>query len=244
MLELIDYFKRKKKEYKRIRKAKRLYKRDLRAPDVPMSQNIAHGQWVQYLIQLCDKPDAEVLEIGAREVIGSSLRSLFKHANYTGFDYHAGSNVDVVGDAHKLSQYFNKKFDLIFSSAVFEHLAMPWKVSHEIAKLLKVDGYVFVETHYAYSSHERPWHFFQFSEEALKILFSPAMGFECVEAGVSNPINGIFSMLANSGLRLKTVPALYCHSEYLGKKIRDTDFTWDSVAIEDLIATKYPSPKS
>lgn len=48
---------------------------------------------------------------------------------------------------------------LIFSSAVFEHFAMPWQVSIEMIKLLKEGGYLFIETHYSYSGHERPWHF-------------------------------------------------------------------------------------
>lgn len=45
---------------------------------------------------------------------------------------------------------------------------MPWKVSIEIIKLLKINGCVFIETHYSYSTHERPWHFFQFSQNARK----------------------------------------------------------------------------
>ena len=57
-------------------------------------------------------------------------------ASYVGFDFYPGENVDVVGDAHKLSSYFghDEKFDLIFSSAVFEHLHMPWIVAQEIQK--------------------------------------------------------------------------------------------------------------
>jgi 2-polyprenyl-3-methyl-5-hydroxy-6-metoxy-1,4-benzoquinol methylase len=53
--------------------------------------------------------------------------------------------VDIVGDAHKLSSYFEngKQFDIVFSSAVFEHFAMPWIVATEIAKILKVGGFVF-----------------------------------------------------------------------------------------------------
>ncbi len=37
-----------------------------------------------------------------------------------------GENVDLVIDAHRLSEYFDKEsFDLVISFAVFEHLAMP-----------------------------------------------------------------------------------------------------------------------
>jgi ubiquinone/menaquinone biosynthesis C-methylase UbiE len=153
-----------------------------------------------------------------------------------------------VGDAHKLSSYFenDEQFDLIYSSACFEHFAMPWVVVTEIAKLLKVGGTVFVETHFSFSAHERPWNFFQFSDMALKTLFSPALGFECIEAGMSNPIVGRFSSLADKYLRNTPVVGLYCHSEYLGKKVRDVEnFEWDKVTLKELVGeTKYPEPKA
>jgi SAM-dependent methyltransferase len=171
-----------------------------------------------------NKPGITVLEIGSREVTGESCsREELSKADYVGFDYYPGNNVDVVGDVHKLSSYFGEeeKFDIIFSSSCFEHFAMPWIVATEISKLLKVDGVVFIETHFSYSSHERPWHFFQFSDMALRVLFSEALGFECIEAGVSNPIVGRFSSLADKYLKNRPVSNLYCHSEYLGKKVRD-----------------------
>lgn len=121
---------------------------------------------------------------------------------------------------------------------------MPWVVALEITKLLKVGGFVFVETHFSFSSHERPWHFFQFSDMALKVLFSEALGFECVEAGMSNPIVGRFSSLADEYLKNKPISGLYCHSEFLGRKIRDVNcFDWAQVDLSSMVGnTKYPQP--
>jgi hypothetical protein len=216
------------------------------SPDVPLSNAVSHQNWMAHLIQLANRPGMKVLELGSREVTGkSSARTNFAAAEYVGFDYYPGPNVDVVGDAHQLSSYFDCSFDLIFSSAVFEHLAMPWIVATEISKLLNVGGYVFVETHFSYSSHERPWHFFQFSDMALRCLFSPAMGFECIEAGMSNPLVGRFSALADPYLRLKPVMGLYCHSEFLGRKTREVpEFAWSSINLDDVVgATVYPAPQ-
>lgn len=215
------------------------------ASDVPMSEMVSHKKWREYLVGIANKPGMRILEIGSREVTGTSnFREQFSLAEYVGFDYYPGRNVDVVGDAHKLSSYFEgqPKFDLIFSSSCFEHFAMPWIVSAEIAKLLEVEGIVFVETHFAYSSHERPWHFFQFSDMALRVLFSEALGFECLEAGVSNPIVGRFSSLADDYLKNRPVSSLYCHSEYLGRKVRDVgDFRWEQCDLVDVVgATHYP----
>src|SRR4051812_7484748 len=148
--------------------------------NVPTPKIVSHNNWKKYLVEIGNKPGMRILEIGSREVTGkSTARQELALAEYVGFDYYPGANVDVVGDAHKLSTYFDKdeKFDIIFSSACFEHFAMPWIVATEIAKLLKVGGVLIVETHFAFVAHERPWIFFQFSDMALKTLFSPALGF-------------------------------------------------------------------
>jgi SAM-dependent methyltransferase len=213
----------------------------------PLSKTISHKKWLKHLYEVGNKPGLRILEIGSREVTGKSeARKNFSNAAYVGFDFYPGNNVDVVGDAHKLSSYFNanEKFDIIYSSAVFEHLAMPWIVVREIAKLLKVGGIILIETHFSYSSHGRPWHFFQYSDMALKVLFSPAMGFECIEAGMSNPIVGRFSSLADNDLRNKPITGLYCHVEYLGRRTKEVEnFEWEDVNFMEVIGrTEYPEP--
>jgi SAM-dependent methyltransferase len=223
------------------------FDKEFLAPDVPMSRSVSHQKWQKHLYEIGNKPGMRVLEVGSREVTGASnARNEFSKAEYVGFDYYPGRNVDVVGDAHKLSSYFEQgeKFDIVYSSACFEHFAMPWVVAVEISKVLKVGGFVFVETHFSFASHERPWHFFQFSDMALKALFSEALGFECVEAGMSNPIVGRFSSLADPYLKNRPVGGLYCHSEYLGKKIRDVkNFDWKQIDLANVVGeTTYPKP--
>lgn len=218
------------------------------ADDVTIADEISHDNWRNYLKLLCDKPGMRVLEIGSRVVTGACLRDLFQYAEYTGFDFYQGENVDVVGDIHKLHTYFDEPFDLIFCSAVFEHLAMPWKASLEMIKLLKKNGYIFVETHYSYSSHERPWHFFQFSENALNVLFPECFGIKCVKKGCSNLLEGRFSSEASEYLQGNMVAGLYCHSEFLGQKIEEVSgekLSWDNISLEDVVgATKYPNIRS
>lgn len=182
------------------------FDRHFLSPDVPLSNLVSHQNWLAYLSELGNREGMRILELGSREVTGkSAARTTFAKAEYAGFDWYPGPNVDVVGDAHGLSTYFDRRFDIVYSSAVFEHLAMPWVVAMEISKVLKVGGYVFVETHFSYSSHERPWHFFQFSDMALRSLFSQAMGFECIEAGMSNPMVGRFSAYADRYLRFEPI---------------------------------------
>ena len=210
-------------------------------------KNIGHSKWLDYLIQIGNKKGMRILEVGSREVTGiSTARTKFDLVEYVGFDYYPGSNVDVVGDVHQLSSYFKpeEKFDIIFTSACFEHFAMPWIASVEMAKMLKVGGYIMVETHFSFGAHELPWNFFQFSDEGLRSLFPENLGIECLDLGMSNPIVGRFSSKADQYLRNRPIRGLYCHSEFLGKKIKDVpEFNWTSLVLKDLVGeTVYPMP--
>jgi len=213
--------------------------------EIPLAVVASHRNWAGYLSGKGNRKGVRILEIGSRVVTGANLRNQFSDAEYVGFDIYPGDNVDVVGDAHKLSRYFkqDEKFDIIFSSAVFEHLAMPWLVAVEIAKLLKVGGIVFVETHFSFATHQRPWNFFQYSDMGLKALFNSALGFRCIEAGFSNPMVGRFSSLADDYLRNSLIArGLYCHSEYLGEKVAEVEgFSWEMADLNEVVGgTVYP----
>jgi hypothetical protein len=62
---------------------------------------------------------------------------------------------------------------------------------------------------------------------------------------MSNPIVGRFSALADEDLRYKRISGLYCHSAYLGRKVREVpSFDWTQVNVADVVAgTAYPTPK-
>lgn len=189
-----------------------------------------------------------VLEIGSRSVISDALwKAVIPNCQYTGFDVLDGKNVDVVGDAHRLSDYFKpESFDLVISFAVFEHLAMPWVVAEEISKVLDVGGHLCVETHFSFSEHELPWHFFQFNSRALELLFCPELGFEIIDSGLDSPIVGRFSHFSAEYLQGKLVSDLYCHSSIIAKKIRSKDlkengqFDWRKVALRVSKESMYP----
>jgi SAM-dependent methyltransferase len=215
------------------------------ARDIPQATLTGHQGWGEHLVGLGNRAGLRILEIGSREVTGpNTLRRRFDQATYVGFDYYPGANVDVVGDAHRLSDYFDQPFDIIYTTAVFEHLAMPWLVAEEIAKVLKVGGLLMVETHFSYSAHERPWNFFQFSDMGLKVLFGPPLGFECLEASMQNPIVGRFSRFADRYLRFQPVTGLYCHAAFLGRKVRQVDaFQWRADDVPAMVSgTLYPPP--
>ncbi len=137
---------------------------------------------VPEFIKMVNAEGHELLEIGSRAENSPGSRNLVNHG-YVGFDFHDGSNVDVVGDAHKLSSYFprGKKFGAILSESVLEHIAMPWLVAREISAMLPVAGISCHKVPYMVGLHCLPWDFFRYTVEGLKSLFCPALGFEVLK---------------------------------------------------------------
>jgi hypothetical protein len=186
------------------------------------------------------------LEIGSREVTGPSrIKCHIPLASYTGFDIIEGPNVDIVGDAHELSsQIAAESVDFVYSTAVFEHLAMPWLVVEEVAKILKVGGVVGIETHFSHSEHEYPWHFYQFNEHALRNLFCPELGFEVLDSGMENPIVGRFSFDAKKSKVGDPIYSLYVHSSILARKTRAVDldhWNWRDCLTRIRSDSEYPA---
>lgn len=151
----------------------------------------ANHAWDSFLAE-AETPGKDVVELGSRVVaMGSTaLKDTFPHArSFIGVDIHPGPGVDVVADAHTLSARLGPATaDALFSSAVLEHLAMPWLAAAEMNRTLRPGGLVFHRTHQCWPVHETPNDFFRFSDEALRVLFGPAHGFETIAAGMAFPM--------------------------------------------------------
>ena len=135
-----------------------------------------------FLEAVSARPGASLLEIGSRARSGNTYRHLFPNlGRYVGLDVTSGENVDVVADAHTMSDVLPEPFDFAYSVSVFEHLLMPWVAAVELNRVLKPGGMAFVQSHPAWPLHEEPWDFFRFSRDAWKGLFNPLTGFEIVD---------------------------------------------------------------
>lgn len=218
-----------------------------RQPEISPPAYKATSDWLTLLVDEYNKPGMAVLEIGSRNVTGANHRSRFGQANYIGLDIHPGENVDIVGDIHKLEAYFEPgtQFDLIFCSAVFEHLYAPWLASEQMSRMLKVGGKVFVETHFSWRAHERPWNFFQFSDMGLRALFNQGLGYHVLDVGMDNPMIGFYTRLADPNLRYRKIRELYAHSMILAEKTHAVEhFDWSTIPVQQIVGeTSYPEPK-
>lgn len=202
-----------------------------------------HRTFSEFLARLRTKGSGmpSILEIGSRNVSGNTVRDAFDFGRYRGFDIHSGPNVDVVGDAHRLSTYFEPNtFDAIASVSVFEHLCFPWKVAMEINNVLKPGGLVFVGTHPNWPTHELPWDFFRFQKGGLAVLFSRVTGFRVVSLWEGIPARVIPLVLSKS-LALLPTQQLNLGVALIAEKIGPVDdrLRWD-VEVSDVLDTCYP----
>ena len=182
----------------------------------------------------------KLLDIGGRARSGVQRSKDYPNCDVTVIDIIAAPGVDVVGDAHELSRYFPAAtFDFALSTAVFEHLAMPWKVAVEMAKVLKPNGLAMIFTHQTIGMHDLPWDFFRFSDSAFGALFNRATGFEVVATrmtGFMHVVPAAWSERHRGGERAGGFEL----SSALVRKVGEPAVDWD-VRVSDFTATSYPA---
>jgi SAM-dependent methyltransferase len=211
--------------------------------DLDTSQDPYHRIFRSFIAETDRRPAGRILEIGSRARSGNVYKGLFRnYSRYVGLDIIEGENVDVVGDIHRLSRYFEEvSFDFVYSISTFEHLAMPWKAVLEINKVMSTGGWLYIATHPCWPPHERPWDFWRFSEEGFQVLLNRMTGFEILECSAGLPcsivpfgheesMKGLCEQRANLGISV------------IARKIGPSDgrLAWD-VDVSEILDTDYPS---
>lgn len=184
-------------------------------------------------------PRGRMLDIGGRDRSGLDRSKDYPQCEVTVLDIVESQNVDVVGDAHRLSKYFPPEhFDAVMSVSVFEHLLMPWKVATEINKVLKTGGIGLVFTHQTLGMHDLPWDFWRFSDNAWKALFNVNTGFEIIATALDRP-HFILPFYFTMGKQLAENAAGFEGSAVLFRKIGPCREQW-LTEISDIDPTEYP----
>lgn len=102
-------------------------------------------------------------------------------------DFQDGQDVDVVADAHELTERFDEhSFDVLIAVAILEHLQRPWVAVPEMAKVLRPGGVMYLDTHQTFPIHGYPNDYFRFSTAALRTLAEDA-GMTVLGAGYLYP---------------------------------------------------------
>ena len=182
---------------------------------------------------------AKLLDIGGRDRSRNDRSREFVTADVTVFDIIPGENVDVVGDAHEISNYFGSgEFDAAMSISVFEHLLMPWKAVIGLNKVLKVGGVALISTHQTLGLHDAPWDFWRFSDTSWDALFNAKTGFKIVER-VQDFEQYIIPFIYRPRSANAEKSAGFEASMVLVEKIGDCELEWP-VTVAEVVSSAYP----
>lgn len=196
--------------------------------------------WENFLQHVARFASGRVLELGSRARSAITRRHRIpERLEYVGLDILAGPNVDVVGDAHELGRLFPEGgFVAVFSTSVFEHLAMPWKAVLEINKVLAPGGIVYTSTHQTWPPHEEPWDFWRYSQHTWRALFNAATGFELLEAVVGDPAR-VHACRTTTVTRGLPDSLAWLGTASLARKTGDSALSWP-VSLETVAHGMYP----
>ena len=84
---------------------------------------------------------------------------------------------DITGCQDEIE---DNRFDIVFSSDVFEHIARPWLAAQEITRILKPGGVAIIVTLFSWRNHPCPIDYWRYSAECLEFLFGDLT---CLEMG-------------------------------------------------------------
>lgn len=79
------------------------------------------------------------------------------------------NRVDVYCDAHTLP-FGSGVFDSVLCTEVLEHLSDPGRAVAEIHRVLRGGGAALLTTPFQYQAHQRPFDFFRFTYDGLRLL--------------------------------------------------------------------------
>jgi SAM-dependent methyltransferase len=214
---------------------------------VPLSSLVAErvsmrpgrGVLARFIDQVTADSRNRLIDIGGRDRSRFDYSSLFPGIDVTVLDILPGDNVDIVADAHDLSQLPANGFDAAMSVSVFEHLMMPWAVIPQLNRVLRDGGLVLVSTHQTLGMHDLPWDFWRFSDTAWDALFNEYTGFEIIERHLDGE-QYIIPFMITPNKEFAERAAGFEGSMVLARKIGPCRMSWPLTPAQ-LTTTIYPS---
>ena len=165
------------------------------------------------------------LEVGARGPSSTAMRGTVEaHSNYIGVDAFAGPNVDVVGDAHRLSELIEPaSIDIVYSHSVVEHLVSPRRFLYEANRVLRRGGLFVAFAPVSWALHAEPWDFWRISPHAWRAMFHAASGFELVSLREIGDASIVPSLTAGVECARMQFAAAPLFTGLVARKVRDAE---------------------
>jgi len=108
-----------------------------------------------------------VLDVGCG---AAGYRGFFPNMTTLDIAPREGTKVDIVADAHDLSQIPDNSFDVVLCTEVLEHLHTPSQAIAEFRRVLKPGGLLLLSTRFIFPLHDVPGDFYRFTKYGLRHL--------------------------------------------------------------------------
>ena len=116
---------------------------------------------------------------GKEEGEAERLRSGFAKMGlspFVGIDLFPGQNVDILADLTKLDLFdehpeLDGAFDLVYCSALLEHVADPFAAARTIRRLIKPGGHLYFAGPWVQGYHAYPDDYWRISLSGIRVLF-------------------------------------------------------------------------
>tara|TARA_Y100000310_G_C20648814_1_gene798227 strand:+ start:1009 stop:1680 length:672 start_codon:yes stop_codon:yes gene_type:complete len=111
--------------------------------------------------------DAETLDIGCGN---DQYGELFPNRTTLDIEAREGVQVDIVADAHDLSQIEDGSFEVILCTEVLEHLHTPAQAISEFHRVLRPGGLLILSTRFIFPIHDAPGDYYRYTKYGLQHL--------------------------------------------------------------------------
>lgn len=156
------------------------------ADATPINRGNPYSEVIEKYLAACDR-DAMILEVGG----GDRRRANPRHLN---FEYLKFELADAYGDIHALP-FADDTFSLVFSQAVFEHVANPFHAAEELIRVCRPGGVILTEVAFMQPLHAVPYHFFNMTPWGVAELFKSC---EVLESDWFGPLSFTVEWLMQS----------------------------------------------
>lgn len=107
------------------------------------------------------------------------------YSNVINLEIEKYKNTDVVSVGEALP-FLTDSFDAVFSLSVLEHVKDPFKSAHELVRVLKPGGTIYLSVPFLQPVHAYPHHYFNMTSQGLRTLVEEEI--EIISSGV--PVSG------------------------------------------------------
>lgn len=111
--------------------------------------------------------DSKTLDIGCGN---DQYGSLFPNRVTLDIEQRPGVQVDIVADAHDLSQIESNSFEAVLCTEVLEHLHSPATAIAEFYRILQPGGMLLLSTRFIFPIHDAPGDYYRYTKYGLQHL--------------------------------------------------------------------------